>query len=72
MVVWYRAICDEALGHQVSVTVVETSLDLIATMDRKNLFTSIHLNQELRTGNADRLADIVQVAGDVLSRPDCL
>lgn len=72
VVEWYRSICDEALEHGVSVVIyphdrhyvtnVEASLDLIAKVDRKNLFTSIHLNQELRAGNTGRLADVVRIA----------
>jgi hypothetical protein len=41
---------------------VEASLELINKVDRKNLFTSIHLNQELRAGNAERLAEVLQAA----------
>ena len=38
---------------------VEDSLDVIEKADRENLFTSLHLHQELRAGNHERLDEIV-------------
>lgn len=41
---------------------VEDTLRLIDRVQRPNLFTSLHLHQELRAGNADRLAEIIAAA----------
>lgn len=40
----------------------ETSLELLAAVDRPNLFTSLHLHQELRAGHAARLNEVIDRA----------
>ena len=37
----------------------EDSLELLAAVDRPNLFTSLHLHQELRAGNVARLDEVI-------------
>lgn len=64
-----RELCDEAAAvggeivlypHDMTWCLdAADTLALLGQVDRPNLFTSLHLHQELRAGNAPRLAEII-------------
>ena len=65
-------VCDEALTYGTNVVLyphdrhyalsIEDSLLILEKIDKPNLFTSLHLNHELRAGNASRLDEIIEKA----------
>ncbi len=69
---YLQSVCEEAAKFGTDVILyphdrhfaasAEQTIDLIKATDRPNLFTSIHLNHELRAGNADRLEEVVKRA----------
>ncbi len=74
LVALVRALCDEAtaLGSEIVLYPhdmtwcldAEDTLALMQKVERPNLFTSLHLHQELRAGNAANLDEIIAVALD--------
>ncbi len=72
VVAYVSDLCDEALKSGTDVilyphdrhyaTYAERTLEIIEKANKPNLYTSLHLNHELRAGNAHRLEEVIKKA----------